>query len=471
MTALDVRTVFLIFGLLYLLMPIVTWLLLAGQRSPQVMLWCGGGLLIGYAGILTGFRDSLPEWVYISVAAMLARVSTLLRIQSLRLDMGIPWRWRWIILAEASMLTIFQTLYLGMQNNVLRAQFNSFVLAVLLLYLALLALRIGTNEQSPSAKWIARVYGLVAVAMLYRVLNLIRLGDNPNLLNEGLGGQLLGLSLVLSSVVGHFGYVGLALDRSMRRELKAASQRARDDEARRLGQQIAQLDRQRSLGELSASLGHELNQPLTAILTNAQVAQRGLHSGQFAGVQLNEFFDKIIHNTRRATQIIERIRGFIRPSAVVAEPVDLNLIVSEVIELVADETRARKVNLMFRAHPECLRVMGDPIQLSQIIVNVFRNAIEAMSLVTRRELRVVCSRRNGQIVLRICDSGPGFTAEVLEQLGMPFFTTKSNGLGMGISISRSIALQHGGTLTFANAGIEEGGGAAAELELPALSEA
>ncbi len=108
-------------------------------------------------------------------------------------------------------------------------------------------------------------------------------------------------------MIGHFGYVGLVMDRSRRRELKAAAALARDEERRRLGEQIAQLDRQRSLGELSASLGHELNEPLTAILTNAQAAKRGLEYGRFDALQLTEFFDKIVNNTQRASQTIERI--------------------------------------------------------------------------------------------------------------------------------------------------------------------
>jgi C4-dicarboxylate-specific signal transduction histidine kinase len=284
---------------------------------------------------------------------------------------------------------------------------------------------------------------------------------------EGISTKLIAITVLLSSVVGHFGYVGLKLDRSMRRELKAAADKARDEENRRLGEQIAQLDRQRSLGEMSASLGHELNQPLTAILTNAQVAKRGLQAGRFQVEQFTEFLDKIIQNTQRASQIIERIRGFIRPTATRSEPVDLTLIVREVAELIAAEARSHKVALVFADQASPLLVAGDPIQISQIVLNVLRNAIEALQQVAHREIHIVCLRADGQVVLRIRDSGPGLAPEVLAQVGSPFFTTKSSGLGMGISISRSIAVQHGGTLSITNA---EGGGAVVELKLPALPE-
>jgi C4-dicarboxylate-specific signal transduction histidine kinase len=113
-------------------------------------------------------------------------------------------------------------------------------------------------------------------------------------------------------------------------------------------------------------------------------------------------------------------------------------------------------------------VMGDPIQFSQIVLNVFRNAIDALIQVEKRQFTVVCSRRGDRAVIEVRDKGPGFTPETLQQIGMPFFTTKSNGLGMGLSISRTIAVQHGGMLLFSNVDAEYGGGAQVTLNLPFL---
>jgi C4-dicarboxylate-specific signal transduction histidine kinase len=283
---------------------------------------------------------------------------------------------------------------------------------------------------------------------------------------EGNSSSIISMVMLLAAVIGHLGYVGLHLDRAMRREVKAASELARDEESRRLGEQIAQLDRQRSLGEMSASLGHELNQPLTAILTNAQVARRGLRTGHFETERHTEFLDKIIQNTQRASQIIDRIRGFIRPSVARSEPVDLNLVVREVIELVADEARSHNVRFVFHGETVALQITGDAIQISQILLNVLRNAIDALKQVAQREIHVSFSKDDGRAIIRIRDSGPGLTPEVMAQVGTAFFTTKPSGLGMGLSISRSIANQHGGTLSIANA---ERGGALVELNLPALS--
>jgi C4-dicarboxylate-specific signal transduction histidine kinase len=464
MFAFDVRTAFLILGLLYLLLPTITWMVLAGQRSTPIALWCWGGLLVGMAAIFISQVSLLPPWVSIGLGGLVFFLSGFARIQSLCLDLGRPWRWRWIVLSALLITMILLGLHYGLEDHTPRKQFFSVIAAVQLAYLAALAWRIGRNEESRNAYWIAWAYALAAAAFLLRLFYLI--GDHTaTMVDEGVSAQLLSITMLLAVVVGHFGYIGLHLDRSMRRELKAEVNRVRNEERHHLGEQIAQLDRSRALGELAASLGHELNQPLTATLTNAQVAKRGLQGGRFNTDQLTEFLDKIVHNTQRASQIIERIRNFIRPSKAICEPVNLNRVVLEVNELVADEARNHQVRIEFVPHPHPLMVTGDPIQLSQIILNVVRNAIEALSQVVRRELQIRCDSANDRAILRFRDSGPGLTEVALAQVGTPFFTTKSAGLGMGLSISRSIAIQHGGTLTIANA---DGGGAIVELDLPTL---
>jgi signal transduction histidine kinase len=470
MTAFDIRTAFLILGVLYLLLPTMTWVVLKDQHSQQIALWCSGGLLAGGGLIFSGLRGGVPEWAAIYIPILMFLLSNFARIQSLRLDLGIPWRLRTIAVAGTTFYLMVLAVDVGLHNAILRAQLVSLMWAGLLSHLAMLAWIIGRDEQSRSARWIAWVYGVVSLTILYRWYSLLGLAPNSNInvLHEGLPVKLFALSVLPASVVGHFCYVGLALDRAMRREIKAAAHQAREEESRRLGLQVAQLDRQRSLGELSASLGHELNQPLTAILTNAQVGQRGVQNGRIHQDQMGEIFEKIIANTQRASQIIERIRGFIRPSESRREKVNLNRLVCEVAKLVADDAISRKVTFVMPDDPNEVWVMGDSVQLSQIVLNVFRNAIEALTTMPLRGIHVSCSSARGRAMVRIQDTGPGFTPQTLAQIGTPFLTTKSTGLGMGIPISRSIAEQHGGKLTFANVPAKHGSGAIVELDLPAL---
>lgn len=243
------------------------------------------------------------------------------------------------------------------------------------------------------------------------------------------------------------------------------AQLAQNEASHQLANQLAHLDRQLSLSNLSASLGHELNQPLTAILTNTQVARRGLQAGLFDNVRVAEFLDRIEHNTKRASAIIERIRNFIGPSVLQHEIVNLNRVVQEVAELVIEKTRSSQVLLTLPPAEPAVLVRGDAIQISQIVLNVLRNAIEALEHVVHREIQVSIHSQGKRVTLQIHDTGPGLTPEVLAQVGAPFFSTKKTGMGMGFSISRTLAEQHAGTLTIANA---DGGGAVVELVLPAL---
>lgn len=260
--------------------------------------------------------------------------------------------------------------------------------------------------------------------------------------------------------------VGINSNRATRRELRIVEQRARADESRQLGEQIAHLDRQRSMGEMASSLAHELNQPLAAILLNAQIVQRGLQSAGLDALQQAEFNERIIYNTRRAAEVVERVRDFIRPSDMRHAPIQLQDVVQEVASLVADELRRHQIELVYASFAAPLLVRGDAIALSQVVLNVFRNAIDALAHATRRQIEVSCHQADEQAILRIRDTGSGLSPEALAKVGEPFFTTKPAGMGLGLSISRSIAAQHGGSLSLANATVDSGGGAVAELRLP-----
>ena len=461
----------MIIGALYVLLPITAWVVLAEQRSNQVALWCAGGLLLGgslaFAG---GNGNRMPDEVARITTGFALLVSNILRIQSLRLDLERPWPVQWMVLGVVSVFLVFMGIDIGLHNQLLRAEFFSLVLAVQLFYLATLAWRIGQKEHSRNARMIAGIYAVVGWTLLFRLFSLTSHTEFTMLIQEGLAVQLIAIATFFAAVVGHLSYVGLALDRATRRELQANTDRVRQEENHRLGEQIAQLDRQRNLGELSASLGHELNQPLTAILTSAQVAKRALDGKSLDTTLHAELLEKIITNTKRASQIIDRIRSFIRPSVSHKISVDLHHIVREVANLVADEAQRCQVTMTLLPTERPARAVADPLQISQIVLNALRNAMEALMKVVHREIQVSCSVSDGRAIVRIRDTGPGLAADALARVGTPFFTTKPTGLGLGISISRSIASQHGGTLTLRNADARDGGGAIVELSLPALAE-
>ena len=291
-------------------------------------------------------------------------------------------------------------------------------------------------------------------------------------LNRRKSGELFWVEAHISPVKNQAGvithFVGIMLDITERKQAeKFRLVQARLEEADRLIGQVAQLDRQRSLGEISASISHELNQPLSAILTNAQVAQRGMLAGRFEPAQIGEFLDKIILNTRRASEIIDKIRGFIRPKELELLPVDLNKVARDVLDLMGGDAAEHKVAVIFSPFASPMWVRGDAVQLSQVLFNLYRNAIEALEHCTQREIHVQLMRFGERVSLSVCDTGPGLAPHDLEQAGSCFYTTKANGLGVGLSICRSIISRHQGILTIGNAG---GGGACVDIDLPALQQ-
>ena len=462
MTGEAKATAYLILGLIFLIMPSLTWVILARQRSRVVVLWCGGSLLCAGGLILIGLRGSIPDWASFAAANLMTFAALLSSIQALRLDQGAPWRLWLMVVACLGYLLVFEFIRQGLGNTPLRLGFVGLVQLVLLLQVVRWAWCIARRQQSLGALAIAGSHLLLAVAMLVRLMNLIQArGGGSNLHPVAVG--LLASAGVLAAIVGDVGFIGIAIERLARQQLEAVASKVRMEESLRLGNQLAQLDRQRSLGLMAATLAHELNQPLTAILASAQAARRGTAGNRLDPTQSRELLDKVILNTRRISGITDRIRSFIRPGEAQSAPVDLVRITREMLELMQPDLRRHGVRVAFPAAGEPVLVQGDAIQLSQVVLNVLRNAIDAVQLVPDRSIQIQILRSSREVALGISDSGPGLDPEVAEQVGTPYFTTKKQGLGLGLSISTAILRQHQGDLTLRNA---EGGGACADIRLP-----
>ena len=465
MTPFSIPTAYLIVGAMYVLMPAAAWIVLFGLRSRSALLWCSGGGLFGLGVMLLGFRSHIPEWASYPLANSLMFLANMMRAQALRYELEVPWRGRNIALASMGFGLVYEYFHAVLENEILRFEWTTFCLVGLLTHIALLSRQMARQEPSRSAYWVAGGYGVTAVMLLVRMLAVWIGTSAPDAVLGGL--DVLGtiVAALATSVIGSVGFIGIFLERARRNDWAAVAARAKQEESARLGAQIAQLDRQRSLGEMSASLGHELNQPLTAILVDAQVAQHGLAQGRWSTAQLGELLHDIEKNTRRASQIIERIRRFIRPTPEQRRPVDLGQLAHEVAQLVSSEARAYRAQIHFATSPAGVCVLGDHLQLSQIVLNVYRNALQALVQSPEREVWVEIERQGPWATLRVRDSGPGLSPLGLQQAGSPFFTPKADGLGVGLSISKSIAQHHGGGLTLANG---DAGGAVVELRLPAL---
>jgi signal transduction histidine kinase len=461
----SLPTAYLIVGVMYLVMPTVAWAVLSGLRSRSALLWCAGSALFGVGVVLLGLRPHITEWVAYPLANGLMLLANLVRVQALQHELQRPaWPQKWLIWLGIGFVLGYECLRLGLDQATLRFLWSSSILTASFLYISRLAWQLGRQEDSRSAYWVAGAYLAVGSMLVLRTVAVASGFSQPNALFGGWDSVLSVGSALISSVVGSVGFIGIFLERARHNDLLAAAARAQQEERDRLGMQIAQLDRQRCLGEMSASLGHELNQPLTAILLDAQMGQHGLAQNQLDTAQLQELLHDIESNTQRASQIIERIRSFIRPMPERHQPVELGQLVQEVAQLLAYEARQCEAAFVFELPPVPVWVRGDAIQLSQIVLNVYRNAVQAMTEQPQpHQITVTITVALDTVLLRICDTGPGLTLEAIVQAGQAFFSTKADGLGLGLSISRAIAQRHAGTLHIAN---HPQGGAVVKLRLP-----
>jgi two-component system sensor kinase FixL len=236
-------------------------------------------------------------------------------------------------------------------------------------------------------------------------------------------------------------------------------------EAFQARRELLQLDRLSRMGELTASLAHELNQPLAAILSNAQAGLRFLQSDK---IDLDEFRDilhDIIRDDQRAGNVIRSLRSMMKREEVERGPINLNHVLNDVIQIFHTESVFRNVRVETKFDGSLPPVLGDKVQLQQVVLNLILNAADAMSHnpPDSRQIILRTGVEDDRIRVTVRDSGPGIDKENLECIFEPFFTTKGTGLGMGLSVCRTIVEAHGGRIWAEN---NPDGGATFVFQIP-----
>jgi signal transduction histidine kinase len=245
--------------------------------------------------------------------------------------------------------------------------------------------------------------------------------------------------------------------------------RAEADARQRMAE-LAHVNRFSTAGELTASIAHEINQPLGAILTNAETADTILksQSPDIAAlpviVELRDIVKDILHDDQRAGEIIRRMRSLLKKAPFEVRNIDLNDVVRETVEFVSSIAVGRKVELVSVITPNVLRILGDRIQLQQVILNLVVNGIDAMkdTLSENRVIRIRTLSVGKFAELSVSDCGPGIPEDKIKEVFEPFFTSKAEGMGMGLSIARTIVEVHNGRIWAEN----EPGGASFRIRLP-----
>ncbi|HEY1290788.1 MAG TPA: MASE1 domain-containing protein [Burkholderiales bacterium] len=316
----------------------------------------------------------------------------------------------------------------------------------------------------PFLIWAALRFGPAGTASAIAVMVVATIFGTVNGLGPFAGSTAqetaLEMQLFLSAVSVPMLLLAVALDERARVELDAREQRL----------QLTHLSRVAMLGELSGGIAHELNQPLTAILSNAQAAQHLVGNKSADPEILVEILRDIIAADQRAGEVIRRLRTLFKRGETQFQPLDANELVHEVLGIVHGDLVTRSVEVVPELAAALPKVNGDRVELEQVMLNLVMNACDAMAGLPPEQRRITVRTRavevdDGAVHVSFSDCGPGFTAEQYARLFEPFYTTKPRGLGLGLSISRAIIRAHHGRLWGTST---PGAGATFHLILPAL---
>jgi signal transduction histidine kinase len=266
------------------------------------------------------------------------------------------------------------------------------------------------------------------------------------------------IALITTVILLQAGLISALLREHRRRQLAEVDSRQRMAE-------LARVVRFSTAGELTASIAHEINQPLGAILTNAETADAILNSPSPDIAELKDIVKDILQDDRRAGEVIRRMRSLLKKAPFEVKNIDLNDVVRETVVFISTLAIGRTVELTSVIAPNALPIVGDPIQLQQVILNLVVNGVDAMKDTPseKRTITIRTSRVENFAQLSVSDRGPGIPEGKLKEVFEPFFTSKAEGMGMGLSIARTIIEAHNGLIWAKN---RDHGGATLRIRLP-----
>lgn len=461
---LDIITVFRVSALLFLLLSVMTWMMLGRPRRGASLWWCWGGTLVGVSVWLISLRGQISDvWSY-SVAQALFLGSFLVLSQSLRMDLKRTWGWPWLL---AVVLAYGAVIELGFADKgaqelaVLVRLVNCVGLSILTASAWLLA----RQERSRNAWFMTLGYGLMTASMVLAAVATVRGQANLQTLQNSLVSHLLGGVAFFTLLLSYLGYWGLALERSLRHNMALRQAQWQSQQWHERSQALTLLDRQHTLGALANSLGHAILQPLTATLLQVQIARRMLQTTSPDVQQVKTSLAQVVQGLRRSADMVEHIRNFLRPKpgAAPAATEPLQAVVQDAHDLLRQELMYQGVTLHVSVPSTPLCVHAERLPLTQALVQVLRNAMQAVQGQPRRSVSLVLAASGSQAWIEVSDSGPGFSPDWLAPIQANKLPTTDALAGMGLTMTRGILAQFQGHLSLENMA---GAGARVRMTLP-----
>lgn len=446
---LDSQTTLLLATLLFLILPLMQWLILPRNISRASDVWCLGGLMAGVGIVLQGLRSQVPMVVSFHLANTLIMGCFVCGAQSLRMNLGQGWSvlgW-W---ARMALALLFYSVLYEWASDAWRGVLYRFALGCLSLYVTHWAWRMSRHARSFNAGALAVAYLVVGLALMtHSVVTAERMVD-PSPFSNTWDPSLIALAVLMMTVVTYVCYVGIVLEKASQDKLQAQQARQAALQTQLLDTQLSHMDRRGRMAIVSGSLAHELNQPLTAALMGAQMAERQWTAKPTASPMLLTLLDQIEDAVGRTVRILQRIRGENELVAQHHERVDLQAVLDRALEQMAPECQRQQVTLIREPSPHPLWCVGDELGFSQVLINVLRNALQAMADSPDKRLWLGgCAQQDG-VMLTIRDSGPGMPPEQIERWGQVFQSSRQEGMGLGLAISREIVERHRGQLQLRN---------------------
>jgi signal transduction histidine kinase len=361
-----------------------------------------------------------------------------IKIDALKLELNIKSEPYSALFLGAAYISVYEFFRTAFPQPMVRFSVGMLVFVFQSLFIGYLVLAFYKREKLQSLLWLFFTFVAAAALNVIKLLLVVTGYTQPDVSSSEIDGLLTVSSGLLLAVVGNFAFVGLYLERAVIAQ------------ASKLSRQVEQLERQRSIGLMATSFAHELSQPLTSIALDLENIKDQNKTEGISPSALTQAIEEVQKTLTHSMDLIARIRNYIQPQAANFQETNLVDLLRDVSTIVRYETRAYGVTFQYDVPLE-LYVWCDKVEISQIVLNVYRNAIEAMQVTPERVLDISMKKEGPQAVIHFRDTGVGITDAVKDHLGNAFFTTKDKGLGVGLSISQAIAEKHGGSLAIGNA--------------------